>query len=291
MTAPLPPPRCVAVAANPRSAEAVAESHAVVQFLTERGLCCAAQGPLHSAELRETVTQRAADVLIALGGDGTMLRAGHLCAPVGVPILGINMGRFGFLTEIHRDQWREQLSRMLDGNYRLERRMMLRADHLREGQVVNSWDVMNEVMVCRGALVRPIQVQASVDGYPLASYVADGLIASTPTGSTAYALAAGGPIMPPELHNILIIAVAPHLSLDRAIILSEGASVLITPHCDHQAVVSVDGQYPEPLQEGDSVRVEAGDKPVTFIRFHDPGYFYRNLTLYMEQNPILGNLR
>jgi NAD+ kinase len=122
--------------------------------------------------------------------------------------------------------------------------MMLHASHIREGKILDSWAVVNEVVVCRGQFVRPIQVKAEVDGYMLHSFVADGLIASTPTGSTAYALAAGGPILPPELRNILIIPVAPHLSIDRAIILSEGASVTMTVHTVHEAVMSVDGREP-----------------------------------------------
>jgi NAD+ kinase len=131
-------------------------------------------------------------------------------------------------------------------------------------------------------------LQASVDGYILSQYVADGLIAATATGSTAYALAVGGPIMPPELRNILIVPVAPHLSLDRAIILQEGAGVSITVESSHQAVLSVDGHAPIAVENGDVVHVSASPHSVRFIRFSDPGYFYYNLSKYMEQNPITG---
>jgi NAD+ kinase len=130
-----------------------------------------------------------------------------------------------------------------------------------------------------------------VDGYSLASYVADGLIAATPTGSTAYALAVGGPIMPPELRNILIVPVAPHLSMDRAVILPEGASVEIFSTSDHQAVMSVDGHAPVMLKNNDRVRVTASDYHVKFVVFQDPGYFYRNLSNYMEQNPSIVGLK
>jgi NAD+ kinase len=122
----------------------------------------------------------------------------------------------------------------------------------------------------------------------LATYVADGLIAATPTGSSAYALAAGGPIMPPELRNILIIPVAPHLSVDRAVILSEGVCVTIHAESRYDTVVSVDGQAPEQVLEGDLIKAFAGEYGVSFIRFQDAGYFYRNLTAYMEQNPTSG---
>jgi NAD+ kinase len=111
------------------------------------------------------------------------------------------------------------------------------------------------------------------------------LIVSTPTGSTAYALAAGGAIMPPELRNMLIVPVAPHLSLDRAIILSEGSTVTITAGNQHEVVLSADGHEAVPLAKDDFVKVNSSPNNVSFIRFHDPGYFYRNLNRYIEQNP------
>jgi NAD+ kinase len=163
--------------------------------------------------------------------------------------------------------------------------MLLLAQLWHADKLKQSWEVVNEVVVCRGQQVKPIRLHASVNGYPMASYVADGLIVSTPTGSTAYALAAGGAIMPPELRTMLIVPVAPHLSLDRAIILSEGSSVTITANTNHQAVLSADGQEAVILEKDDFVKVEASQRNVTFIRFHDPGYFYRNLNRYIEQNP------
>jgi NAD+ kinase len=132
--------------------------------------------------------------MITLGGDGTMLRAGHLCAPANVPLLGINMGRFGFLMQVARNEWKTILPRVFNGEYTIEDRMMLQAEVWREGELLQSSQVINDVVVCRGQTVRPIRIHASVDGYSLAYYMADGLIAATATGSTAYALAVGGPI-------------------------------------------------------------------------------------------------
>lgn len=218
-----------------------------------------------------------------------MLRAGHLCAPYRVPILGINLGKFGFLTEIRMDEWREMLPKLFDGDFWIENRMMLLCEHKRAGKLLGSWDVLNEVWVGRGENIRAVHLHTRVDGRYLTSYVADGLIAATPTGSTAYALAAGGPILPPELRNILLVAVAPHLSLDRAIVLAEGSSVNITIESDHQAVLSVDGQGPVHLESGDQVDVRASGHTCNFIRFQDPAYFYRNLTPHMSNNPITGN--
>jgi NAD+ kinase len=148
-------------------------------------------------DLAEQLRQSFFDMLIALGGDGTMLRAGHACAASQVPILGINLGRFGFLTEVRRDEWAGVLERVLAGDYWVERRMMLRAEHRAVGGAERAvWHVLNECVVGRGEVVRPVHVQAEIDGRYLTTYVADGVIGATPTGSTAYALAAGGPILP-----------------------------------------------------------------------------------------------
>ena len=279
------PPNRIAVAYHPSLEEAHIESEEVCRFLREQGVEMVSCASLYDPDLRRSLQDGSYDILVALGGDGTMLRAGRLCAPLDIPVLGINAGHFGFLTEIQRDDWRQVLPLLLEGRYRLEKRMMLRAEHWRGDQKLDGWDVLNEVVVSRGRLVRPIQLNARVDGYTMASYTADGLIASTPTGSTAYALAVGGPIMPPELRNILIIPIAPHLSIDRAVILPEGVCVTIGVITSHEAVLSVDGHPPIPVETGDSVKAFAGDHTATFVRFQDPSYFYRNITMYMEQNP------
>lgn len=266
--------------------EALPEAESIAAYLRKRSLDAAA-GTLDSADLRKRVRAGEFDLLIAVGGDGTMLRAGHLCAPVKVPILGVNLGRLGFLIQVGRDEWPAYLEQLLEGKHWLEQRMMLRVEHLRSGESLGLWQALNEAVVSRDASVRPVRVVATVDGQLLTTYVADGLIAATPTGSTAYALAAGGPILPPELRNILLIPIAPHLSVDRAVVLSEGSSVRMTLQ-QGNAVLCVDGQIPIGLAENDEVDVRAGEYTVTFVRFGDPGYFYRNLTAHMNQNPTIG---
>jgi len=216
------------------------------------------------------------------------LRAGHLSGPCGVPILGINLGRFGFLNEIEQDQWTEVLPVVLEGDFWLERRMMLNAEQWRKDELLGGWEVVNEAMVGRGRIMRPVHLITSLDDRYLTTYVADGLIAATATGSTAYALAAGGPILPPELRNILIVPVAPHLSVDRAIVLAEGTTVKIKIRTDHEALLSVDGQTPVELLDSDEVTVRASEHTLIFIRLQSPDYFYRNLTSRMDQNPSVG---
>ena len=258
----------------------------MTEYFKQKGISAPA-GSLYDESLRKLVKKGEYDMLIAVGGDGTMLRAGHLCAPVGVPILGINLGRLGFLIQVERGDWHDMLDRLLDGQAWIENRMMLRAEHTRSGESLGVWHALNEAVVTRGPSVRPVRLSASVDGRLLANYVADGIIAATPTGSTAYALAAGGPILPPELRNILLVPIAPHMSVDRAVVLSEGTSVGITLR-GGDAVLSIDGQIPVGLAEADVVDVRAGDYNARFIRFSDPGYFYRNLTSHMNQSPSIG---
>lgn len=283
MSSPFIPKRPV-ITAYPKMPEALAEAEAMSVYLEEKGID-APYGSLYDRTLTKRVRDGDFDLLIVAGGDGSVLRAGHLCAPSGVPILGVNLGRVGFLIQVNRDEWREYFDKMLNGEAWIENRMMLHAEHVRAGKTMGTWNSLNEVVVGRGLHLRPVHLTVSVDGLQLTRYVADGMIASTPTGSTAYALAAGGPILPPELRNILLMPIAPHLSVDRAVVLSEGSSVAITVRSQN-AILSVDGQSPIDLLEDDNVIVCAADVTTQFVRFGDPGYFYRNLTAHMNENSL-----
>ena len=279
-------PKKLVIAVHPKFPAALEEAQAIADYLKEHGYD-APLGSLNDEILRPRVKAGEFDVLIAVGGDGTILRAGHLCAPSGVPILGINMGRFGFLIQVQRNDWREMIQKMLEGDFWVEKRLMLRVELFRAGESQGVWHALNEATISRGQYLNPVRITANVDGSHLATYVADGLLASTATGSTAYALAAGGPILPPDLRNILIVPVAPHLSVDRAVVLAEGSSVNITVHSEN-AVLSVDGQSPVGLDAGDRIDIRSAEYSVQFIRFGDLGYFYRNITAHMNQNPTTG---
>lgn len=278
------PPKRIVIAVHPKMGSARQAANEIAEFISGQGLD-AYSGLLFDESLRSRVNAGDFDLMIALGGDGTMLRSVHLCAPGKVPILGINLGGLGFLIEVASNEWKPALERVLRGDYWLETRMMLRAEHTRGDELLGTWDVLNECVVGRGEMVRPVFLTAEIDGHILTTYVADGLIVSTPTGSTAYALAAGGPILPPELRNILLVPVAPHLSFDRAIVLHEGSEVRIKVKTDHQASLSMDGHEPVQLQDQDIVRAFASEYVALFVRLQDPDYFYRNLTSHMNQNP------
>src|SRR5258706_4878938 len=182
-------PKKPVVMAYPRMPQAYVEAEAMSAYLKDKGID-APCGSLYDEDLRKRVKNHEFDLLIMAGGDGSVLRAGHLCAPLGVPILGVNLGRLGFLIQIDRKEWREYFDKLLNGEAWIENRMMLRAEHVRAGDSLGYWNALNEVVVGRGRTLRPERLSASVDGRELTSYVADGLVASTATGSTAYALAA-----------------------------------------------------------------------------------------------------
>jgi NAD+ kinase len=277
-------PKRPVITAYPTMPEAFGEARAMSAYFSEKGVE-APFGSLYDESLRKRVTHGEFDMLIIAGGDGSVLRAGNLCASSNVPILGVNLGTIGFLIQVERDEWHEYFDKLLKGEAWIENRMMLHVEHMRAGEVMGKWDALNEAVAGRGHNLRPIRLSALVDGRLLASYVADGLIASTPTGSTAYALAAGGPILPPELRNILLVPIAPHLSVDRAVVLSEGSMVSMQVNSEN-AVLSVDGQPSIILMEDDHVDVCAAEVTAQFVRFGDPGYFYRNLTAHMNENSL-----
>lgn len=227
------------------------------------------------------------DLVIVLGGDGSLLRTGHLCAPKGIPILGVQSGRLGFLVELSENEIETGLEKLINVDYRIESRMMLTAELFSKGTIKASWDVINEAVICRGKDVRPIEVRVDLNEGYMNSYIADGIIVATPTGSTAYALAAGGPILPPELRNMLILPIAPHLSLDRAVVLVEGAEVDLYPTIQHDVVVSIDGMNPVTLEDGDRIHIRANQQSLHMVRFGEKNYFYRDLAAVMQRNPIL----
>jgi len=217
------------------------------------------------------------NLIVVLGGDGSTLRAARVAAPHGVPVSSVNMGRLGFLSEMTPDTWREALARMIAGDYWLEPRIMIRAEVHHNTSPTSGHEALNDIVVSRGTLARLVRTEVYVDGSRLTTYACDGLIVATPTGSTAYALAAGGPILPPTLQNFVLVPIAPHLSLDRPVVLSQGSTVEIIVHTDHQAILTADGQNETMLQHGDRVVVRASAHVAQFARVQPPSYFYRTL--------------
>ncbi len=226
-------------------------------------------------------------LIVAIGGDGAMLRAARAAALYNVPVLGINMGYLGFLTEVvNPDEWDKALEQLLnDPDVWIEQRMMIHVEARREdGELCATSDALNDVVLSRGDVTRIIRLPTYIDGHWTTTYNADALIIATATGSTAYALASGGPILPPGLRNILVVPVAPHLSLDRPIILPEGATVRVVIEADTnvQPILAVDGEKMCDLYAGDHISVHASAHTAQFVRLRDRNYFYRSLLNRLE---------
>jgi NAD+ kinase len=198
-------------------------------------------------------------------------------------MLGVKMGRLGFLAEVMPDHWEEPLQRIVLGDYWVEERLMVRARVERVAQdgqpplMICEHDALNDVVLSRGDLARVVRISARLDGGYLTNYTCDGLIVSTATGSTGYALAVGGPILPPELRNILVIPIAPHLSMDRAVVLSEGSEVRMRAYSDYRPILTVDGQVVVEIGPEDEVVVVGSPHLARFVRCCDRSYFYQVL--------------
>ncbi len=279
-----PAPQCIALVFNPAVSDAEAITREISAFVQPRLPACRVT-IYPQKEFPAAVRAETFDMVMALGGDGTLLRISHACSKREIPVLGVNLGRLGFLAELQRDNWKSRLEQVLAGKYWIEMRMMLHVKQEREARVLGEWDVINECAVTRSGGMKMLRLETTIDGQPLTTYAADGLITATPTGSTAYALAAGGPILPPELRNILLIPVAPHLSVERAIVLPDGAEVTIRIHTEAPAVLSCDGQHQEEVLNHDRVVVRSSELSARLIRLQGRGYFYRNIAARLNRNP------
>lgn len=223
------------------------------------------------------------DLIVTLGGDGTILRAARMAALHGTPILSINMGRFGFLAETQPDKAAKELPAILAGEYWLEKRIMLHAELYRQGEQLASYEALNDVVVGHGLISRVVRLAIYVDGEHVADYAADGVIVATPTGSTAYSLAAGGPILHPQLQDILLTPIAPHRALERSVVLPRESAIEIHLSTEYQAVLSIDGQIDVELKNGDRVLVTVSPHRCNLVRTQSRSYFGRNLLERLKQ--------
>ena len=260
---------------HPKLPESLALAQEMAHYLEERGVSLWLCSAWEEDEIACHVSDF--DLIITLGGDGTILRAGRIAAEHSVPVLGLNLGRVGFLTEMQVSDWREKLQHVLAGEYWVEEREMLHVELWRDGNALKSFEALNDAVIGRASVARVVRLATYVDESYLTTYVADGLIVATATGSTAYALAVGGPILPPELKGILLIPIAPHLCLDRAVVLSQGARVAVQVSTDHHAILTIDGQVHVELEDADRVAVGTSSHTCRFVRTQDKDYFYRTL--------------
>ncbi|MCU0624954.1 MAG: NAD(+)/NADH kinase [Gemmatimonadaceae bacterium] len=219
----------------------------------------------------------AIDALITLGGDGTFLRGARFLDGRQVPILGVNLGRLGFLTATGRDGLGRAIARLVRGEFVVEPRMALEAQVVDiEGQVRRRWRALNDVVLHKGGFARVVQLTAIVDDEEIASYSADGVICATPTGSTAYALSAGGPIVVPTVESIVIVPISPHTLAMRPVVLPPTARFAVRINGDSaELLVTVDGQVGMTFQQGDTLHVRRAAAPILVARLDGDGFFSR----------------
>jgi NAD+ kinase len=214
----------------------------------------------------ETGCREGSELVCVLGGDGTFLRTAQAIGGSGVPALGVNLGRVGFLAKVETDGLERALDQVLAGDYSIEERFRISATLLRPDGSSETHACLNEVVMARGQRVRMIQVEVDVSGSHLATYVADGVVVATPTGSTAYSFSAGGAILDPRLRNMIITPVAAYLTSLHSVVAGEEHVVsLQLRHAGGGAVVSVDGQWDLPLGDGDRVEVRALPEPLRLL--------------------------
>ncbi|GIK25245.1 MAG: NAD kinase [Rhodocyclales bacterium] len=213
-----------------------------------------------------------ADLAIVLGGDGSMLTAARKLAESDVPLVGVNQGRLGFMTDLARDDMLDGMTDLLEGKFKGEQRFLLDASVRRGDAVLFQTQALNDVVVNKGDLGRMIEFAVSIDGEFIYNQRSDGLIIATPTGSTAYALSANGPILHPSVPGIALVPLCPHALSNRPITVSDDSRIEIVLHAPHRARVHADGQEKFELEAGDRVSVARSGRSIRFL--HPLGYSY-----------------
>lgn len=274
----------IAIFMNYQKSNAYDLAESITHFFTERGVHV--YGPdeqpgfpcVGDLEPEYLEGLSSVDMILVLGGDGTILAVTHLLIDFDLPILGINMGKMGFLAEVELENLFAALEDVIAGRYAIDERMMIGANIVRSGQSVAHLYGLNDIIVNKGILARTVVVDIYVDGEFVIEYPSDGVIVATPTGSTAYSLSAGGPIVDPNLSLMVISGVCPHLLHARPLVVSGNAKVDIVFHSNAaKGVVTADGQHPFFLEDLDHIEISSFDKKAKLVRLGEK-HFYDTLT-------------
>jgi len=250
----------------------------LAEFLGSNGLsvwlCSAWESETAKAQLNGT------ELIFSIGGDGTILRAAQVVVPEPTPIIGINLGKLGFMTELSVDETMEKLPALLAGDGWIDERSLLEAelspaDDQSEPPLV--FHALNDVVLARGAVARVVYVEAGIDGELLTTYKADGVIVATATGSTGYALAAGGPVLHPQARESLLLPIMPHLSSAYTLVLPSTAMIKLRLSSTNPASLSIDGHINLPLEHGATITVRHSSNTIRFLRTHPETSFYGSL--------------
>lgn len=230
---------------------------------------------LHSTRTFDNHSELVAscDVLLTIGGDGTIIHCAKHAAAFGKPILGINLGRLGYVAELEANET-EMLKSLVKGDYTIESRLLLDVKVSRENKSTESYTAVNDAVISRGSLSRIIDLHVSIDGSPVSSYRADGIILATPTGSTAYALSAGGPVIAPNLKCFELVPVCSHSLSARCVMLSSDSTVQVKAESpDGKSYLTIDGQISVELSEADTVEVRCSEKNLNMIVLKKRNFF------------------
>jgi NAD+ kinase len=263
---PCPVPKRIGIVHKLSSAEAAETALFVGQFLKNKGL---------EVLTDEAEVGRSADLVVVLGGDGTLIHAQSLLAGRPVPILGVNMGSLGFMTEVPQSRLYDALDLVLSGKAKVSERMKLRV-HLHKGGTSEralDEEVLNDVVISKSALSRMAELDTRCSGEYVTTYKADGVIVATPTGSTAYALAANGPIMYPTMRGVIIAPICPHTLTQRPLVVPDDENIEIILMNDTEVYLTLDGQKGLPLQRGDRVQVKQSYNRVLLVRNPNLDFF------------------
>lgn len=247
--------KSVLIIANSSKKESEEISREITEYLTEKGI---KSSVFFSDLLEGTIpVDNDTDLIITLGGDGTVLYASHYVAEKGIPILPVNLGSFGYITEVGKDEWKEALDDYLNGEERLSRRLMIRIDVIRDNKRVFSSTALNEAVVSSSGIAKVISLRLNIDKTYAGTFRSDGIIVATPTGSTGYSLAAGGPILDAELSATIITPICPFTLSNRPLVTCDKRiSIEVMENQRTEIVLTVDGQISFPLIEGDRVQIE-----------------------------------
>jgi NAD+ kinase len=219
------------------------------------------------------------DMVVILGGDGTILRAARTAGPKGTPMMGVHFGQYGFITEVHPPDAKSALERVLQGDYRISERMMLNADLVRNDEVISSMPALNDVVVSKGPFARLLKLHTFVNERFIATYAADGIIVSSPTGSTAYSLSAGGPVINPNVKVMIITPICPHTLSARSLVIPDNESIQIIGECgdgEGEMMLTVDGQVGLPLVCSDQIDIRRADYCAKIV-YWEPMSFYEKI--------------
>lgn len=228
-----------------------------------------------SRGVRKEAIPRNVDLVVVAGGDGTLLSVARTAAPRGIPILGVNLGSLGFLTELQPEELFHNLERVVAGHYDIEERRTLRVRLRRGRKKIREHNALNDVVLAKSALARMINLEVSVDRHAVASYTSDGLIISTATGSTAYSLSAGGPILDPRVRAFIVTPICPHSMSYRPLVVPGSVEVRVRLHAstDEEVFVTLDGQIGYPVLTGETVLVDEHPSPVKLVRVSGRSFF------------------